>query len=265
MSNKGKPRRPLESNRVMSSLAGHLSYEERRGLRRVEIDMEGKGPESAKELAKKLNYAANRLLQKAGEKSLETVMNEARASKANDPEAALDQALAAWVAGLTLKYGFFSPATLAARLLGHSASLTSKLTNALVPEGGLDDAAAEAALTEQQAMMAQIYGLADAWHWFHMEVFGEHELAYAKRKHTTGTAKGSAATAEKAAKRARIISVAIEGAREAGHVDMNNASAVARAIKISVDEECVREGLPRALSMDSFVKAVTSVLKNGKS
>lgn len=265
MSNKGKPRRPIESNRIMSSLKGRLSYEERRGLRRVEIDLEGKGPESAKELAKKLNYAANRLLQKAGEKSLGAVMEEAKASTANDPKAAIDQALAAWVGGLTLKYGFFSPATLAARLLGHSASLTSKLINALVPEDGLEDAAAEAAIIEQEAIMAQIYELADAWHWFHMELFGEHELAYAKRQHTTGTAKGSAATAEKAAKRARIIAAAVEAVRSIGQVNMNNASAVARAIKTTVDEECVSKGLPKSQSMDSFVKAVTSVLKNGKS
>jgi hypothetical protein len=262
---KDKPRRSLQSNRVMSSLNGTLSYEERRGLRRLELDLDGKKHDRAKELAKTFNIAANRLLEKAGEKTLATIMEEAKASTINDPTTALDAALAAWVAGLTLKYGFFSPATLAARLLGHSASITSKLVDALVPEDGLEDAAADTAFARQEQIMAQVYELADAWHWFHMELSGEHELAYAKRQHATGTAKGSAATAEKAARRARIISAAIDALRETGKADMSNVSAVARAIRQSVDDECARADLPRSASLAAFAKAVTSVLKNGKS
>src|ERR1035437_7852931 len=60
---------------------------------------------------------------------------------------------------------------------------------------------------------SQILSFASAWHAFHLEVFGAHELAFGKAQHAAGQARGANTTADKGARRAAIISSEIEKLR----------------------------------------------------
>ncbi|OSI68877.1 hypothetical protein [Bradyrhizobium canariense] len=260
MTDRGKLKRPLGSTRKWSiESEDHPSYEEQRGLRRLTFDLEGKRPEAAAALAKKMIDAATQVIADAGEKSIATILAEADAAATRSADQALDEALAIWSAGITLKHGFFSPISSAARLLGHNAALTRSMAAVIMAEEqcSADDVAAE----DQEVRMRQIYEFADAWHWLHMELFGEHELAFAKRD---GAAKGAAAMAEKGKRKNQIIADAIEAVRSKGLVNMANHSAVAKAIQAEVDEKCAKAGLEKAQSSQSFIKSVAAVLKSGK-
>jgi hypothetical protein len=109
--------------------------------------------------------------------------------------------------------------------------------------------------------MAQIYGFADNWHWWHMEWHDEHERAFANAEHAARQARGSQTTADKGARRAAIIRIAIEELRAGGKVDMNKISAVAKAIKIVVDRECTEARLPVSVGAAAFEKLVGNVMK----
>jgi hypothetical protein len=263
-----KGRKGIGSQRTIRKKSdGSVAYDETRGIRNINVGLDAasvraeanKDDVSAK--AKLLLYAAGRLLQKAGEKSLNDVIQEAKSSTENEFTPALNNALTRWIVELRIRYGLLSPVSLAASLLAHSASLSARLIDLAVPKEGLEDVAADKAVEEQATLMKQIYNLADAWHWFHMEVFGEHQLAFAKMKHAAGQAKGARTTASKGAKRATIVRTEIVAARLSGKVNMKSTSAIAKAIKPAVDAECVRAGLPVSVGSTAFEKLVGNIIK----
>ena len=93
---------------------------------------------------------------------------------------------------------------------------------------------------------------ADAWHWWHAELKGEHISAAAKVEETDRLRKQGRTTADKGEIRAKIIRAAID---KLPH-PRGSTAAIARAIRPNVDELFIGEGLLASNSGRAFYQEV---------
>jgi hypothetical protein len=235
---------------------GSSRYREKRGLREVDITLGGvkKSRENPGSIATRLQAMAGDVLKFAGEKSVQQIIAEAESGE-------IGEALLSWVVDLDVKWGLTSPIAAAGRMLALNAVLKIKLAGFLISADGSDDAGIKRGQGQLDRLMVQIHAFADAWHWWHMEWEGEHELAFAKVEHAARQAKGSQTMANKGAQRTAIIRGAIDALRMGGKVDMNKVSAVAKAIKPVVDRECSEARLSVSVGAAAFEKLVGNVVK----
>jgi hypothetical protein len=135
--------------------------------------------------------AADYWLTEAGESKFLEVAEKAEAAKveATDDEKKRlidDVIFQRWAAGITERHGHLSPASIAAHFLWASDYLHRRLN---------DDADLQEA----------VYAFAQAWHWFHFEAKGEHELAARGIRSEQQLVAGTAAAHDRAALSDRIV------------------------------------------------------------
>jgi hypothetical protein len=140
--------------------------------------------------------AADYWLTEAGESKFTEVAKmaeDAKADATDNAEKSLidDLTFQHWSAQVRQRHGYLSPISIAAQFLQASDYLHRRLN------GNAD-------------LQVAVYAFAEAWHWFHFEVKGEHELAARGMQGEQQLAKGPAAAHERAALSDRIVSDAFK-------------------------------------------------------
>src|SRR5262249_36191219 len=192
------PKRLPHSRQVLPKGDPEVILRERRGIRDCVLRFGGKEPRQASATAKQLAAVAHVLLRKAGERSLDEVIGNADATKAHDPDEAIRTSLLSWYGDVAARRGVLSPITLAVKFLGLQ-FLAIKLI-----ASGIDENSSDAEV-EMERRINQIISLCDAWHWFHMEAFGEHVRAFAGVTSRESLAKGPASRRAKAGPRNELV------------------------------------------------------------
>jgi hypothetical protein len=182
MSNKRRASPLPHTRRIEPHPDTHWIYYESRGIRTVRLD--GK-PEDTPEFMRRTRYlctVADRLLERAGEKTPSQLLREASQDSA--------VVLVAWTAMIGARYGVLSPVYLAAQYLGILQVTTETIVN-------------DTNTTLEK--LTQVAALCEAWHWFHMEVYGEHKDAFQGKRTQENLAASSRARSDKKEKRKEII------------------------------------------------------------
>ena len=134
--------------------------------------------------------AANVWLREHGERDYFQMIDAADAVKngetPEDGQAIDDLTMRLWAAGVGEKHGYLSPPAVAANFLSTSDVLHRRLAND--PE-----------------LRQAVYAFADAWHWFHFEAQGEHEVANLGLKSFAGRAAGPQAAKQQSDQKWRIV------------------------------------------------------------
>jgi hypothetical protein len=169
--------------------------------------------------------SANRHLRAVGDMDFFSVMDTAeRLSPEGYPSAEkISQHFELWAGGMKIRKGLLSVDTIAARFIQAQDRLFT-------------------ILYKNPAMQEAAFAYADAWHWLHQELFGEHELAasaqvaeQAAEKATAGLKSGSAAARRKAALRSAVIEVEYHKFARLPGNEMNRKSAKRSAERILAD------------------------------
>lgn len=133
--------------------------------------------------------AANFWLKEVGENDYFEIINVAEQSK-NGIESDLEKAKIdffwLWSSKVADRHGMLSPAAIASRFISASDHV-HRLANS------------------NQELVDAIHAFADAWHWFHFEGLGEHELAAIGLKSAQGRAVGPTAVHKQASIKKQII------------------------------------------------------------
>jgi hypothetical protein len=272
MAKKGKRGGMIHTRVVKRTGPKAFSYTERRGIRELTISVGDADQSDASSLsdsehptdkAKFLAAAATRLLTMAGEKSLSTVMKEARAGTPNDQDNAIQSAVRGWIDGLIQKYGALSPATLAAQFLAHQYTIVKKLSQHVegVASNAIDEEAKEKFTKEMSELFPVIYALCDAWHWWRMELHGDHERLIDASETAASRQKGSAANRAKKERRDAIVREAFKAYRESGGRSIS-AKKVVGEIKEAVMARWGSESDERFISDDRLTRLVRKLISN---
>jgi hypothetical protein len=168
---------------------------ERRGIRDFTLRF-GQESQQASDTARKLSAVAHALLRKAGERSIDEVID--NATKAQDPDEAIRTSLLSWYGDVAARRGVLSPITLAVNFLSLQYLAVKQIAS------GIDESSSDAE-AEMERRINQIMGLCDAWHWFHMEAFGEHDRAFVGLTSRESLAKGPASRRAKAGPRSEVV------------------------------------------------------------
>jgi hypothetical protein len=252
----------LRTTRTLTRDEEGIIYNESRGIRSLSIGSDGKDsgrdPAATGQLMGKV---ARDLLKRLGARSIEDVVGEAIKKRGNDQKSAVNKALLDWYSKIAEKHGILSVPALAAKFLGISQSLTSSTADALLKSDIVEDDEHDAAMAAVLKHMTQVFALCDAWHWLHMEFFGEHELAFAKQNHAAGQLKGSQSTAEKAAKRAAIVRAEITALRErTKDASKLTPAFVTRQIRDVANVLFVADGLKACKTDEAFEQLVRRIM-----
>jgi hypothetical protein len=162
------------------------TYIEQRGLRRIELHTEnGKTSiihsEDPLDKARVLNRAAQRLFEEAKEKTLDQVIDEAAAAATT--EAGTDwrmvdaEAINHWLTGIISRHGALSPISVAAQFLIERRNIIARLVENVpgAQLGAIDSVASDKFAEDMEELFKHIYVFADAWHWWRMELHGDHQ------------------------------------------------------------------------------------------
>jgi len=158
-----------------------------------------------------------------------------------------------WVAGLQARKGSLSVDTIAARFLQSQDRLF-------------------ALLNESKEMQESATAYADAWHWLHMELYGEHELAANAEAAERSAAKASAGRAEgpKAQKRNGALRLAIMAteykkyaANEKSRTRRISAKNIASQILVAVNSALARSGLG-SVKITTLEKRLITIIKDAE-
>lgn len=257
--------------RVQKKDAGGVVYTEQRGLRSLRLET-GQQPKPEKpdffnsenpdEKAKLLNFAANRFLIKAGEKTLKQVIESVEVTKTNNKDAATSAALLNWLATITQKYGAFSPLTVAAQFSFHQWSIIEKLT--WYADGAKTDTISDAAFDKTSKEIAElfsvVYAFCDSWHWWRMELHGDHARLIDAHDVATSRQKGSAKNRDKKQQRQDIIAGAFRDYVTAGGSLTILPAEVAAKIKPEAKRLCSAQSL-NFISDDQLTRVVRLLMR----
>jgi hypothetical protein len=232
---------------------GSISYIERRGIREIRsVPDDGSSErsilpadsENPNEKAQFLNTAATALITAAGEKSLGVVIAEAKAKKSNNLNQAIASAVLEWVAGLAQRHGALAPVTAAAQFTMHQYLIVSKLMRYV--DGAAADQISKGASDKFSKEMMQlfpvIYAFCNAWHWWRVELDGDHAKIIDAEALAASRQKGATANRNKKEQRLRIIRQVFEEYRASGE-SVDHAATVADKIKATAKTRCLAEGL----------------------
>ena len=274
MAKHGKRGIPHE-RRSQKTDTGAVIYTERRGLRGIIIEA-GQQPtttekasaldsENPSDKARFLNLAANRLLTRAGEATLQVVIQGAMASKANDQDAAISSASIKWLAALMKKYGVLSPIAVAAQFLFHQSAIINRLS--WYAEGAennsISDEAADKSVKDITELFSAVYALCDSWHWLRMELHGDHARLIEARDVAESRKKGAAANSNKKERRQTIIGDEFQKYIDVGGDLSLGAKEIAESIKPAAKRQCAAQSLG-FISDDQLIRMVRN-LKSRKS
>jgi hypothetical protein len=233
---------------------GTRAYVERRGLREFRSPLSkparSKLPPAVQKIAQRLNIAASEILKIAGEKALSEVLESVKRAKPKDEEAAIKAAVVTWGSDITRRRGILSLVTLAVDFL--AGLYLIPLSFASRPA----DKQSDQALEDLTRHIRQVYAFCDAWHWLHMEVYGEHRLALGGAHSAENL--GAAGPARTAKKKARM-----EIVRQACEVYWTkhrhrNAARTAEHLLPAVNKELGAKG-HQIYTRDSFEKLVREI------
>jgi hypothetical protein len=152
------------------------------------------------------------------------------------------------VTRLNSKYGIFSPAACAGKFLVTRQAVMMAVIDLLILLG--QD------INQASGIFEQVDAHADAWHWWHAELKGEHVGAAAKTAETDRLRKQGRAIADKGETRAGIIRTHID---KLPHPRGSIAS-IARAIRDDVEKLFKVEGVAHANSARAFYQEVRRAL-----
>jgi len=248
--------------------SGLVSYTENRGLRSLYYGEGRKLPlsqsEDPSDQAKMLAFAATQLLRRAGEKTLDEVLAEAKNSGLE-----ASAATGEWQKGLAEKFGFLSPIVLAAKFAGEQHKLASLVLKLLAPaaeDDRVSPAAAERFQEGIRVLFPLIYNLCDVWYWWRMEFHGEHESLLQARSTKAGRNKGAQANQIKKQRRETIITEELEhflGNKErtsSAPAIISTAPAISERISSAVNARCRAESLG-TISEDQIARAVRKIMR----
>jgi hypothetical protein len=185
-----KKRKRLKSVRGLDRQTGQ--YSETRGLRSAAFNVSTGLSSTSDETARELYYAAEALLKDIGETTPQRIVETCGANRAKMATEMIDLQTR-----LNSKYGVFSPAACAGKWLVLHHAVEMAAFDLIARLGGNID--------QVSGILAQVDDYADAWHWWHSELKGEHVRAAAKTEETHRLRKQGRTTANKGEIRAKII------------------------------------------------------------
>lgn len=245
-----KKRKRLKTVRHLDRQTGQ--YNETRGLRSAAFNVSKGSPSTSDETADELYRAAEALLDGIGETTPGEIVLACNTRRASREEMTAE--MQTLVARLNSKYGIFSPAACAAKfLVTQHAVLMAIYDLRLAPPG---DSAPEL-LAESVFLLVSAY--ADAWHWWHAELKGEHLAATARAIEVGRLRKQGNATGNKGDTRAKIIRAAIDKLPR----PLGSIKAIARDIRVSAEKSFRAERLPLPKTDGAFYELVRSVVRKG--
>ena len=207
-------------------------------------------PSTSDETADELYRAAEALLDGIGESTPRLIVEACNTRRASREEMTAE--MQTLTTRLNSKYGIFSPAACAAKfLVTQHAALMAIYDLRLAPLG---DSAPEL-LAESVFLLVDAY--ADAWHWWHAELKGEHVSAAAKAKETDRLRKQGRTTGDKSERREQIVKAAIDKLPR----PLSSIKAIARDIRASVEKSFRAERLRPPQSDAAFYELVRSVIR----
>jgi hypothetical protein len=257
------PGKPVQHERQISKGdAGIDYYVERRGVREVTFgtrSVAADDSENPSKKARRLNLAANLLLERADEKTLDKVLTEARSSKSNDPHAE-QVAISQWVAGLIKRHGFLGPVTVGAQFLLRQRSIVSKLAGRVegAAEGRINDEDGTEFLQQMSNIFPIIYEFADAWHWWQMELHGEHGQLIEAEALAASRNKGAKANKEKKQRRESII-IEVFNEYHVSGATLENPAQVTKSIMATVKRKWAAEGVGQ-IAVDQVLRVVRRLI-----
>lgn len=214
---KAKTKRPAMKH---SRTVKDGTYIEERGLRRIEQHTEKPlgqksiiDSEDPLEKASALNKAAERIFEDANEKTLDQVLGEAAATTGAgaDPLILDAGAIDNWLAGIMHRHGALSPISVAAQFLIERRNIISRLVEN-VPGAQLDaidHATSDKFAEDMEQLFKHIYLFADAWHWWRLELHGDHQRLLDARSVAASRQKGAASNQKKKSVRRHVIAEAV--------------------------------------------------------
>jgi hypothetical protein len=240
-----KKRRRLKTVRSLDRQTGQ--YSETRGLRSVAFNVREGSPSTSDGTEDQLHDLAEEFLVKIGETTPRRIMEAGHARGASPSEMAKE--MVDLTTRLNSKYGLLSPAACAGQFLVTRYAVVMDVFRLLI-EAGKD-------IDEASDILQNVDAYADAWHYWHMELKGEHVSAAAKAEETARLRKQGQATADKGEIRAEIIRAAADKRR--GRI-----ADIARAIRDDVEKAFMAAGLAPANSDRAFYEEVRLAVKNAK-
>jgi hypothetical protein len=236
-----KKRRRLKTVRSLDRQTGQ--YSETRGLRRAAFNVrEGGLPSTSDETAYELWRWAEAFLVMLGETTPERIVEACGADRVKMATEMKDL-----MTRLNTKYGVLSPPACAGKfLVTHQVVEMAVVDLLFLLKVDIDRAASS-------GILEQVYELADAWHWWHMELKDEHVSAYAKMEETDRLRKQGQTTADKGKRRAEIIRAAADKRR-------GSIASIARAIQPDAEKSFKAAGVFRANSDEAFYQEVRLAL-----
>jgi hypothetical protein len=256
-----KPPRPrFTHTREFVDEDGTPTYIERRGLQEFKTPLpkqaRSKLSPRAQKVARRLSIAASEILKRVGEKTLNEVLESVKPTTPNDEDAATKAAVVTWGSDITKRHGIISLVTHAADFL--CGLYLIPLSFAARPA----DKQADEALADITRHILQVYAFCDAWHWLHMEVYGEHRRALDGVQSAENLGAAAPARAEKKKERMEIVRRACavywtkHGRRNAAHTAERLYSEVHKTLKTKGHQTYTRE---------SFVKVVREIFRESAS
>jgi hypothetical protein len=216
MAKKGKTARPAIKHSRTVKDGTHI---EERGLRRIELNTEkppGKKSifesEHPPDMAHLLYTAAERFFEKANEKTLDQVLYEAAAitGTGTDPLMRDAKAIDNWLADLVHRHGALSPISVAAQFLVESRNIITHLVkNVPGAQLAIGSATADKIAEDVARLFKHIYLFADAWHWWRMELHGDHQRLLDAHSVAASRQKGAASNQKKKSARTNVIAEAV--------------------------------------------------------
>jgi len=236
-----KKRRRLKTVRSRDRQTGQ--YSETRGLRSAAFNVSKGLPSTSDQTERELYYAAEALLEGIGETTPQRIVETCGADRAKMTTEMIDL-----MTRLNSKYGIFSPEACAGKWLVMHHAVELAVFDLIARLGG--------DINQASSVLAQVDEYADAWHWWHAELKGEHVSAAAKTEETDRLRKQGRTTANKGEIRAKIIRELIDKLPQ----PCGSITSQARAIYADAQKLFIAEGLARTNSASAFYEAVRRAL-----
>lgn len=242
-----KKRKRLKTVRDLDRQTGQ--YSETRGLRSAAFNVSKGLPSTSGETADELYRFAEALLENIGETTPGKIVLACGERRASREEMTAE--MQTLMTRLNSKYGVFSPPACAGKfLVTQHAALMAIYDLRLAPLG----VSAPELVAESVFLLVDAY--ADAWHWWHAELKGEHVSAAAKAKETDRLRKQGRTTGDKGEIRAKIIRAAID---KLPRPLSSSIKAIARDIRAGVEKSFRAERLTPPKTDAAFYELVRSV------
>ena len=116
------------------------------------------------------------------------------------------------------RHGALSPISVAAQFLIERRNIISLVENAAGGQlGAIDSATADKLAEHMERLFKHIYLFADAWHWWRMELHGDHQRLLDAHSVAASRQKGAASNRKKKSVRSHVIAEAVANWKKANN------------------------------------------------